>query len=141
MEVAEYVLGTQNRKLIIFLQYIYIYIKKRMSQLLLCTLWCKTEGHVCNFSEKGQKRANIWKFGQKCTKFEDILKKCSLMCATITSMKQLQHALNSESASSQEWVELWSFLHVVRKQQKSHIYSIISGGCGQTCPKWFKTTS
>ena len=41
------------------------------------------------FSEKGQKRQNIWKFGQKCTKSENILKKDSLMCATVACMKQL----------------------------------------------------
>ena len=34
MEVARYVQGTKNRKLVIFLQY----IKKRLSQLLLCSV-------------------------------------------------------------------------------------------------------
>ena len=38
-----------------------------------------------HFSEKGQgnveKEQNIWKFGQKCTKFENILKKGSWLCA------------------------------------------------------------
>ena len=48
--------------------------------------------------KKGQKRANILKFGQKCTKF-DILKKGSLMRATIACIKQLQYAL-----------EVWTFL-------------------------------
>ena len=36
MEVARYVQSTQNRKLVILLQY----VKKRV--LLLCSLWCKT---------------------------------------------------------------------------------------------------
>ena len=38
MEVTKYVQSTQNRRLVIFLQY----IKKRVSQLLLCSLWYKT---------------------------------------------------------------------------------------------------
>ena len=48
--------------------------------------------NACNFSEKGQKKGrkgqSIWKFGQKCTKFENILKKGSIAC-----MKQLEYAL------------------------------------------------
>ena len=32
------------------------------------------------------------------------------MCATIASMKQLEYALNSESALSEEWVKLWSLV-------------------------------
>ena len=51
---------------------------------------------------KRAKKGKYLKIWAKMYKFEDILKKCSLMCATITSMKQLEHALNSESASSQE---------------------------------------
>ena len=39
--------------------------------------------------EKGQ---NISKFGQKCTKFENILKKGILLHVTIACMKQLEHA-------------------------------------------------
>ena len=57
------------------------------------------------FQKKDKKGQNIWKFGQK---FENILKKGSLMCATITFMKQLEYTLNSEPALSKEWVELWS---------------------------------
>ena len=38
-------------------------------------------------------KKDIWKFGQKCTKFENISKKGSLMCATITCMKQLKYPL------------------------------------------------
>ena len=37
-----------------------------------------------------KKVGNIWKFGQECTKFENIFKKGSLMCATIAIVKQLQ---------------------------------------------------
>ena len=40
--------------------------------------------------EKGQK---ILKFVQKCAKFENILKKGSLMHATMACMKQLEYAL------------------------------------------------
>ena len=42
---------------------------------------------------KGKKGQNIWKFGQKCAKFKNILKKGSLMGATIACMKQLEYAL------------------------------------------------
>ena len=42
--------------------------------------------NACNFSGKGQKK--VRKFGQKCTKFENILKKGSIAC-----MKQLEYAL------------------------------------------------
>ena len=49
------------------------------------------------FSEKEQskskRRQNIWKFGQKCTKFEKISKKSSLMRAAIARLKQLEYAL------------------------------------------------
>ena len=47
------------------------------------------------YSEKEQKGQTIWKFGQKCTKFENILKKDSLMHATIASMKQIEYALDT----------------------------------------------
>ena len=43
--------------------------------------------------KKRQKRQNIWKFGQKHTKFENILKKGSLVRATTACMKQLEYAL------------------------------------------------
>ena len=42
--------------------------------------------NACNFSEKGQKK--VRKFGQKCIKFENILKKGSIAC-----MKQLEYVL------------------------------------------------
>ena len=49
------------------------------------------------FQKKGKKKVkngqNIKKFGQKCTKFENIFKKGSLMFATIACMKQLEYAL------------------------------------------------
>ena len=56
---------------------------------------------TCNFSEKGQKKGkkgqNIWKFGQKRTKFENILKKDSLVRVIIVRMKQLEYALVSHA--------------------------------------------
>ena len=59
--------------------------------------YSREKGHLCDFSEKAQKKGktgqNIWKFGQKCTKFGNILKKGSLMHAIITCMKQLEYAL------------------------------------------------
>ena len=47
--------------------------------------------------KKGKKGQNIWKFGQKCIKFENILKKGSLVQATIPCMKQLEYVLVSPS--------------------------------------------
>ena len=88
--------------------YIYIYIKKRVSQLFCVLYGAKHKDMHAMFQTKGKKGQNIWKFGQKCTKFENILKKGSLMCATIAHMNQLEYVLNSEPALSQEWVELWS---------------------------------
>ena len=40
-------------------------------------------------AKKGKKEQNIKRFGQKCRKFENILKKGSLTCASIKCMKQL----------------------------------------------------
>ena len=48
---------------------------------------------MCDFSEKGQKGTTYLKIWQKCKKFENVLEKGSLMCATITLMKQLENAL------------------------------------------------
>ena len=49
------------------------------------------------YSEKGQKGQTVWKFGQKCTKFENILKKDSLVRVIIVRMKQLEYALVSHA--------------------------------------------
>ena len=43
--------------------------------------------------KKGKKGQNIWKFWEKCTKFEYILKKGSLMRAALACMKQLEYAM------------------------------------------------
>ena len=40
-----------------------------------------------------EKRENIWKFGQKCTKFENILKKGRWLCAVIACNKLPEQAL------------------------------------------------
>ena len=53
----------------------------------------ESKGMRAIFHEKGKKGQNIWKFGQKCTRFENILKKGSLMRATIACMKQLEYTL------------------------------------------------
>ena len=50
---------------------------------------------VCDFSGKGLKREKYFKTWQKCKKFENILKKGSLMRATIACMKQLEYAFIS----------------------------------------------
>ena len=52
--------------------------------------YCRKKGHKWDFSEKGQ---NIVKLGQKCTKFENILKKGSLIRANVACMKQPEYAL------------------------------------------------
>ena len=44
-------------------------------------------------AKKGQKRATYLKTWEKLEKFENILKKGNLMCATITCTKQLEYAL------------------------------------------------
>ena len=55
----------------------------------------ESKGMLAIFEKKGKKGQNIWKFGQKCIKFENILKKGSLMRAPIASMKQLEYALQA----------------------------------------------
>ena len=42
---------------------------------------------MCDFSGKGQ---NIWKVGQKCTKFENILKEDRWLCEIIAHSKLLE---------------------------------------------------
>ena len=56
--------------------------------------YSRKKGHAWNFTEKGQKRQNFWKFRQKQLKLENILENVSLMRATITRMKQLEYVLN-----------------------------------------------
>ena len=53
----------------------------------------ESKGMLAIFQKKGKKGQNIWKFGQKCTTFDNILKKGSLMRATIACMKLLEHTL------------------------------------------------
>ena len=59
------------------------------------------------FQKKVQKKTkngqNNWKFGQKCTKFENILTKGSLMCATAACMEQLEYALSYLKYDSSMW--------------------------------------
>lgn len=43
--------------------------------------------------KKGKKGQNIWKFGQKCKKIENFLKKGILIGAKISHIKQLEYAL------------------------------------------------
>ena len=52
-----------------------------------------SKGMRAIFQKRGKKRQNIWKFGQQCTKFENILKKGTLVHATIACMKQQEYAL------------------------------------------------
>ena len=57
----------------------------------------RKQGHVCDFSEKRQinvkKGQNIWKFGQKCLKFENVLKKRRWLHAIIACNKLLEKTL------------------------------------------------
>ena len=55
------------------------------------------------FQKKGKKGQNISKLEQKCTKFENILKKGNLMHATSTRMKQLEYALIIISKIANVW--------------------------------------
>ena len=103
MEVAEYVLGTQNRKLIIFLQY----VLRKECHSCFCVLYDAKHKGMCAIFQKKGKYLKIW---AKMYKTENAMKKGSLMCVTIASMKQLEYSLNSESVLSQEWVELWSWV-------------------------------
>ena len=45
------------------------------------------------FQKRGKKGQNIWKYGQKCAKFENILQKGSLMRAIIAYIEQFEYAL------------------------------------------------
>ena len=58
----------------------------------------ETKGMLGIFQKKckknGQKGQNIWKFVQKYTEFENILKKGSLIYTTIAGLKQLEYALH-----------------------------------------------
>ena len=53
--------------------------------------YSRKEEHPCDFAEKGQKKQNIWKFGQKCTKFENILK---IFRKSASDWVQLLHVIN-----------------------------------------------
>ena len=57
----------------------------------------ESKGIRAIFQKKDKKGQNIWKFGQKCTKFENILKKDSLVRVIIVRMKQLEYALVSHA--------------------------------------------
>ena len=46
--------------------------------------------------KKGKRGQNIWKSGQKYTKVKNILKKDSLLYATIACMTQLEYALTNK---------------------------------------------
>ena len=60
MEVAECVQSTQNRKLMIFLQYIYIYILTKECHSCFCVLYdAKHKGMRAHFQKKGKKVQNI----------------------------------------------------------------------------------
>ena len=48
------------------------------------------------FQKKGKKWQNIWKFGLKCTKFKNILKKNRWLRAIIAQNKLLEKARKSE---------------------------------------------
>ena len=53
----------------------------------------ESKGMRAIFQKKGKKGQNIWKFAQKCTKFENILKKGKWLRAIIARNKLLEKAL------------------------------------------------
>ena len=75
------------------------FLQKTSGQILLEEYWIllktnqglswKVRACVWFFRKKAKKGQNIRKFGQKYTKFENILKNGNLMRATIACMKQL----------------------------------------------------
>ena len=75
--------------------------KLQKRECLLSWPILESKGMCAIFQKKGKKKAkkkgkkvqNIWKFGQKCTKFENILKKGSWLRAIITCNKLLEKAL------------------------------------------------
>ena len=58
--------------------------------------YSRKEGHACDFSEKGGKRAKYFKIWAKMYKIRKYLEKGSLICPTIPHMKQLEYALHSQ---------------------------------------------
>ena len=73
----------------IYILYIYIYIiRKECHSCFWVICDAKHKGMRSIFQKKGKK---VWKFGQKCTKFENIVKKSSVVCATFTHVKQLEY--------------------------------------------------
>ena len=48
------------------------------------------KGMLAIFQKKGKKEQNMWKFGQKCTKFENIFKKGRSLRANIVRNKLLE---------------------------------------------------
>ena len=54
------------------------------------------------FRKRAKKLQNIGKFGQKCTKFENILKKGSLMHATISKQASKQVSICNRNKTMKE---------------------------------------
>ena len=50
----------------------------------------ESKGMCAIFEKKGRKGQNIWKFGQKCTKFENIFEKGGWLRAIIARNKLLE---------------------------------------------------
>ena len=86
---------------------VYNYLKMRNKSIICMTMhtimlilqWRNITGSILEsngmcgiFQKKGQKKkgGNIGKFGQKCTKYENILKKGKGLCAIIACNKLLQ---------------------------------------------------
>ena len=63
------------------------------------------------FQKKGKKGQNISKFVQKCTKFENILKKGCLMRVTITCMKQPEYVPCTVNSYVGNKVDLLLLIH------------------------------
>ena len=82
------------------------------------------------FQKNSKKRQNIWKFGQKFTKFKNVFKKGTLMRATITSMKWVCRICNGCCHSWNIQFPLFScffsFFLLVCQLYKSVNYHLIS---------------
>ena len=79
----------------------------------------ESKGMCAIFQKKGRKNVkkdkkgqNIWKFGQKCTKFENIFKKGRWLCVIIALDKLLEKALYIllKSPKILLWGHFWLFL-------------------------------
>ena len=123
-------------------------------------------GYACNFSEKGQKRPkkilkpakkgwNIWKFGKKCTKFENIFQKSGWLgviipCNAIDFFKRpwLCYISQSKCYKSSLWIwcdrirndniHRWCFSSRITRGIKKRNKDMCKNGSGKENETQFK---